>query len=79
MASHVRSERSAEKNNSARISRIQDSLHAHIMRSDQAGIDAVVVVVVVPNAAAQASLAKLEMHYRAPPLGDRSHLATAIY
>ena len=33
-----------EKNNSARISRIQDSLHAHIVRSDRAGIGAVVVV-----------------------------------
>ena len=32
--------------NIARISRIQDSLHAHIVRSDRAGIDTVVVVVV---------------------------------
>jgi len=30
---------------SARISRIQDSLHAHIVRSDRAGIDTVVAVV----------------------------------
>jgi len=30
-----------------RISRIQDSLHAHVVRSDRAGIDTIVVVVVV--------------------------------